>query len=97
MYKDIINYRLAENITQEHLIKVASRIVNEWMKNQTGFIKWEIHKDNNGGFTDIVYWKSEKDEAAELKMANIPNAMEWYVCYKEDTITSKKLHSIAEF
>jgi hypothetical protein len=81
---------LAKNITQDHLIKVASRIVNEWMKIQAGFINWEIHKDNNGGFTDIVCWKSEKDaKAAEQRMANIPNAIEWYGCYKEDTITSK--------
>ena len=47
MYKDIITYELAENVTKEQLIKIAKQIVNDWMKNQVGFIKWEIHTNLN--------------------------------------------------
>ena len=98
MYKDIITYELAENKTKEELIKIAKQIVNEWMKNQAGFIKWEIHTNSEGTYTDIVYWKS-KDAAkiAEKEMVKIPNASEWYGCYKEGTISSKNLTTIAEF
>lgn len=53
MYKDIITYELAENATKEQLIKIAKQIVNDWMKNQVGFIKWEIHTNSNGTYTDI--------------------------------------------
>lgn len=98
MYKDIINYELAEKISKEHLIKVAKQIVNDWMKNQAGFIKWEIHTNNDGSFTDIVYWKSEQDaKLAEKEMVNIPNAADWYGCYKEGTMSSKNLTLVAEF
>lgn len=98
MYKDIISYELADNISQEHLIKVAGQIVNDWMKNQSGFIKWEITENTDGSLTDIVYWKSKADaKLAEAEMANIPNAGDWYNCYKEGTITSKNLTTIAEF
>ena len=61
MYKDIISYELAENTTQEQLLQIAKRIVNEWMKKQPGFMKWEIHTDNDGRYTDIVYWRSQED------------------------------------
>ena len=43
MYKDIISYELAEGISEEHLLKVAEQVVDDWMKNQSGFINWEIN------------------------------------------------------
>jgi hypothetical protein len=98
MYKDIITYELAEGTTKEQLIKIAKQIVNNWMKNQIGFVKWEIHIDSDGSYTDIVYWKSKEDaKKAEKEMVNIPNASEWYGCYKEGTISSKNLTTIADF
>lgn len=98
MYKDIITYELAENTTKEQLIEIAKQIVNDWMKNLDGFVKWEIHSNNDGRFTDIVSWKSKEDaKNAEKEMVNIPNATDWYACYKEGSITSKNLTTIAEF
>lgn len=55
MYKDIISYKLGENISEEHLLNVAIDITKNWLRKQPGFIKWEIHKNNDGGYTDIVY------------------------------------------
>ncbi len=97
MYKDIISYELGENVTEEHLINVAKRVQDEWMKNQAGFIKWEIHTNSDGSYSDIVSWKSKEDaKTAENDMVNIPNAAEWYGCYKEGTITSTNLTIVAE-
>jgi len=80
VYKDIITYELAENSSEQQLISIAKQIV-----------KWEIHTNNDGSYTDIVFWKSKEDaKIAEKEMVNIPNASEWYACYKEGTITSKK-------
>ncbi len=98
MYKDIITYELAENKTKEELFKIAKKIVNDWMINKVGFIKWEIHTNSEGSYSDIVYWKSKEDaKIAEKEMVNISNASEWYGCYKEGTISSKNLSTIAEF
>ena len=98
MYKDIINYELAGGISKKHLIKVANQIVTDWMKNQEGFIKWEIHSNNEGGFTDIVHWTSKQHaKNAEKEMANIENAGDWFRCYKEGTVFSKNLKVIADF
>jgi beta-lactamase class D len=98
MYKDIITYELAENKSKEDLLKIAKQIVNDWMKNQPGFIKWEIHTNTEQSFTDIVYWESkEAAKKAEKEMVNIPHAGDWYSCYKEGSISSKNLELIAEF
>jgi hypothetical protein len=98
MYKDIISYQLAENITEEHLLSIANQIIKDWMNKQLGFQKWEIHKNSDGSYTDIVHWDSEESaKKAEAEMVHIPNAAEWYSCYVEGTISSKKLHTVAEY
>ncbi|MFT6814923.1 MAG: hypothetical protein ACJAZ3_000819 [Sphingobacteriales bacterium] len=98
MYKDIITYELSENTTEEHLLKIAKQAVNDWMKNQEGFMKWEIHTNSDGSYTDIVYWRSKDDaKEAEKDMVNIPNAAEWFACYKEGTLASKNLTLVVEF
>jgi len=68
------------------------------MRNQKGFEKWEIHTNADGSYTDIVYWEN-KDAAkkAELEMANIPNAGDWFACYKEGSINSKNLTKVGSF
>jgi len=97
IYKDIISYELAGSVQEQDLIRIAKDIVNNWMKLQEGFIKWEIHKNNDGSYSDIVYWASkEAAKKAEQQMAHIPNAAEWYGCYKEGTISSKNLTLIFE-
>ena len=99
MHKNVISYKLAENISEEHLLNVAKDIVKNWMSKQSGFVRWEIHKNNDGvGYTDIVYWESENDaKRAETDMANIPNANDWYSCYEKDSISSKNLDLVAAF
>jgi hypothetical protein len=98
MYKDIINYELAEGITQDHLLEVAEIVATQWMQQQEGFVSWEIHINPDGSYTDIVSWKSQIDaKNSESDMGNIPNAADWYGCYKEGTISSKNITQIANF
>ena len=99
MYKDIIHYQLAEGVDQQHLLKVAGDIIESWMNKQVGFIKWEIHKNvNDNSYTDIVYWESESDaKNSEKEMMNIPNAGDWFACYKEASISSQNLQHVDSF
>ncbi len=98
MYKDFIVYELAEGISEEQLLSVATRIINEWMKNLKGFQTWEIHKMNDESYTDIVCWDSKDDaKAAEAEMMKIPNAIEWFNCYKEGTIKGSGATLLASF
>lgn len=98
MYRDIISYELSEGTSQKQLLEIAQQIVTDWMKNLPGFIKWEIHTNSDGSYTDIVYWESKQDaKNAEKEMANIPNAADWFGCYKEGTISSKNISLIANY
>ena len=98
MYKDIISYKLAENISEKHLLNVASELVENWMSKQSGFVKWEIHRNSDGDYTDIVYWESEDDaKNAQADMVNIPNAGDWFSCYEEGSISSVNLSQVATF
>ena len=98
MYKDVISYRLAENVSEERLLSVADDVLQNWMSKQTGFVRWEIHKDKDDGYTDIVYSNSEADaKMAEADMVNIPNAGDWIGCYEEGSISTKRLNRLATF
>ncbi|RMH63124.1 MAG: hypothetical protein D6677_07880 [Calditrichaeota bacterium] len=98
MYKDVIGYQLADGMSKTTLIDIAGRIIREWMSRQKGFIKWEIHQNGEGGYTDIVYWESREDAlAAEKEMVNIPDAAEWYGCYKEGSVSANHLSVVASF
>ena len=68
------------------------------MTNLPGFIKWEIHQNNDGGYSDIVTWKNkESAKNAESEMCKIPNAMDWYSCYAKDSTSSKNLTLVKTF
>lgn len=98
MYRDIIHYQLAENTSEQHLLKVAQKIIDDWMKQQPGFISWEIHKNEDSSYTDIVSWENKSDaKNAEKEMINIPNAQSWFACYKEGSISSSNLTLISKF
>ena len=98
MYKDIISYRLAKNVSEENLLDVASGVYNNWMSKQSGLIKWEIHRSDDGGYTDIVYWESKDDaKRAEADMVNTPNASDWISCYEDGSISSRNLTQVAKF
>ena len=98
MYKDVISYRLAENILEDHLLEVAADVLENWMSRQSGFVRWEIHRASDGGYTDIVYWESKDDAGkAQADMVNIPNADDWFSCYEEGSITSNNLYQVATF
>ena len=98
MYKDIISYELAEGVTKDHLLKISKQIVNDWMKKQSGFKKWEIHENKDGSYTDVVYWEDEASaKQSEKEMGNIPNANEWYACYKEGSIRCINATLVAGF
>ena len=96
VYKDIISYRLAEGVSEEHLLKVADEVLSGWMSKQAGFVKWEIHRNSGADYTDIVYWESEEHQkAAEADMVNVPNAGDWFSCYEEGSISSMNLSQVA--
>lgn len=97
MYKDIIQYRLADDATQEHLLGIASKIIDTRMSKLPWFVSREIHKDTEGDwYTDIVTWESASDaQAAETAMAEIPDAPEWYACYQMDSIRTTNIDQLA--
>lgn len=99
MYKDIISYQLADGIDEQHLLNVASGIIESWMNKQPGFIQWEIHKNSkDNSYTDIVYWENqEAAKNSEKEMMNIPNASDWYACYKKDSINCLNLQQVGTF
>ncbi len=98
MFIDQINYRLADEITEEALHKAAEDIVDIWMKKQTGWLSWNITKDADGNYTDFVFWEDKAAaDAATAAMKDIPADHPWTKCYDMKSISGKKLEGLFVF
>jgi hypothetical protein len=97
-YKDVIKYQLSDDISEQELIEIATKVANNWMKYQPGFIKWEIHCKDNNNFIDIVSWTSkEYARRAKGEVAKVPGVNQWYACYKQGSISTTNLTLLADF
>jgi hypothetical protein len=98
MYKDIIHYQLAEGVSEKQLIQAAEKIINSWMKNQPGFVSWEITKSDQE-YIDIVTWKSKETakKAEQSMQTDLPSDNPWYACYDFSTIKSNNTNQIKKF
>lgn len=98
MYKDLISYQLAQNISKEELLTIAKKVFDEWMVFQEGFIKWEINENSQGSFTDIVIWENKEScNKAHQNMSNCKHLNEWIKCYNPSTISNSPLEGISSF
>ena len=98
MYKDVINYKLAEWVTLEHLYEVGKKVHEERMSKQEGFIKWEIHTDEDGEYFDLVHRTSkEAADKANEAMSDVPSSAARFACYDMTSINSKGLICIKTF
>ncbi len=98
MYKDVINYKLAEWVTQEYLFKVAKEVYDTWMSTQQWFVSREIHTDEDGEYFDIVTRDSKASaDTSNEDMANVPNADQRFACYEMTSINSKGITMQASF
>ena len=83
MVKDLISYRLAQGVSEEHLLHIADLVAKDRMSKQSGFISWELHKSSDGSYTDIVSRETQEDaKKAEASMTDMPHASEWHACYE---------------
>ncbi len=95
---DIISYKLADGVSHDDLIASATDIVETWMKKQEGFISWEINKNNDGSYTDFVYWNSLEDaNKATDNMSQIPEDHKWLTVYDMSSVTAEKVETVFSF
>lgn len=98
MYKDLISYKLAEDISKDELLNIAQKVFDEWMVFQEGFIKWEINQNPNGTFTDIVIWKNKEScFKAHQNMMSYKSLNEWIKCYNPSSISNSPVEEIKSF
>jgi hypothetical protein len=99
MYTDVINYKLAAWVTLEHLYKINKKVYDERMSSLEGFIKREIHTDEEGEYFDLVTRTSKEaaEKAYEAWAPSNPYENERVACYDMTSINSKGLTCIKAF
>ena len=71
---EFIRYKLREDTKTDDFLKAAEKMIPE-LKTQKGLIDWQLCKEENGNWIEILHWKS-LDEAktaakAVLKLSSV--------------------------
>ncbi len=97
MFTDVIEYSLAQGVTEEKLLHAAEDILALWMKKQDGFLGWEIGRREDG-FVDFVHWEDKASmEKATIAMKDIPKDHPWLGCYDFSTIKARKVERVFSY
>lgn len=100
MFTEIMRYQIAEGVTKEHLLDVCAQIHDQWMKDQPGFIEWEINHLTDNTYVDMVCWASKEDaDAAKPAMQDIPAELSaaWQSCYDMSSVTCDRVEQVGQF
>lgn len=83
---EVVLFKPKADVTNEVLIKTAASI-DEFIKDQTGFIKRELAQTENGQWIDIVHWTDMESahHAAEAAMSS-PICLPFFSLIDESTI-----------
>lgn len=91
---EIVNYRLQAGKTQEDLA-AANAGVNEFVKQQPGFIYRSCSSDDSGLIFDILYWKNmELAQAAVEDFRNSAAGLALFSLADRETVTIR--HMLAD-
>jgi hypothetical protein len=68
-------FRLNPGVSEEELLRSSERLQRDFLESQPGYLKRELIKGDDGGFVDVVWWRSLEEAHAVMK-----TAMESPVC-----------------
>ena len=63
-------FELSEGVDESVLLEASAELQREFLSHQTGFIRRELLKKDEGQFVDIVWWKSLEDAERAMKNAS---------------------------
>ena len=68
----IAQIRLRPDVTEEAFLAAFQRFVDSFVRQQTGFLKCELLKKDEGQFVDLIHWttRSDADRAFERSSEN---------------------------
>jgi hypothetical protein len=59
-------FRLRPDVTENALLAAADRMLERFLKLQPGYLDREVMRGRNGGYVDVIWWRSHEDAAAAL-------------------------------
>jgi heme-degrading monooxygenase HmoA len=64
---ELVRFRLAKGDTEGFV--AANAAINDWLKQQQGFVSRHLAEREDGSYLDIIFWQSHADAlAASTKM-----------------------------
>lgn len=95
MYIDILHYQIVAGLEQQDFLAITQQVHQQWMRHLDGFVRWDIHANSEGHYTDIVVWENEAAaKNAEKQMNSMPLLQKWEQCYDQESIRFSHLKTL---
>ncbi|MDE1992113.1 MAG: hypothetical protein KGI75_06395 [Rhizobiaceae bacterium] len=59
-------FRLKPDVSEGALLAAASRMQERFLKQQPGYLDREVMRGCDGGYVDVIWWRSHADAAAAM-------------------------------
>ena len=86
MIVETIQYRLREGIKKEDFLEAAKKMVPD-LKKQPGLIDWQLCKEENGNWLEILHWNTLKEAKTAAKRVLELDSVKAFVKFIEKPTT----------
>ena len=91
-----VQFRIKDEVLESDLI-ASSDMVNQWVRQQPGFMYRSLTKSTNGLWTDIVYWQDmECAKTAGDAFASAPENQSIMAAVIEDSVTIQHFDIVSQ-
>ena len=86
MIVEIIRYKLRKNAKTEDFLEAAEKIVLD-LKNQPGLIDWQLCKEENENWLEILYWNTLEEAKTAAKKVLELDTLKAFVKFIDEPTT----------
>ena len=97
MIVEIIRYKLHKEVKLDDFLKAAEKMAPN-LKNQPGLIDWQLYKEENGDWLEILHWNSvEEAKTAATRVLKLDSVKDFIKFIDEQTTENAYFETVKSF
>jgi hypothetical protein len=86
---ELVQYKLKQDVDEQAFLDTLKPVLENFLEKQPGFVKpWEIFKDKDGTWTEVVRWEN-MDYAQKAQDPTIHGPCQEFFSYMDESTVKK--------
>ena len=95
MIVEIIRYKLCKDTETDKFLKAAEKMIPD-LKNQPGLINWQLCKEENGSWLEILHWNRLEEAKTAAKRVLGVNSVKAFIKFIDEPTTESAYFETAK-